>query len=101
MRENQLISLILKNLEHGLLCEIDTTSFAMIKSRKCILSNWLLLTIDFDVYTEITLARSAVLTAGKTSPRGVNKFPAGRAPLCALQHGKFDINKFTKKYICF
>jgi len=32
--------------------------------------NKLLLTIDFDIYTEITLFRSVVLIQGQASPRG-------------------------------
>jgi len=53
-------------------------------------SRLLLLTIDFDMYTDITLSRSMALNRGKPPQGAVNKFPGERETLCSLQHGTFD-----------
>jgi len=94
-------------VEHGLLCEVDTTSiinkFVMAKSmvNAIVCSRLLLLTIDFDIHTEITLSGSVVLYRVTSLANGAStNFRAGWRPY-ALCNMEILINKFTKKYMCF
>jgi len=84
-------------MEHELLCEIYTTS--IIKNSQwqnlenaILNSRLLVLTIDFDIYSEIKLSSclDQWFLKVQASPRGVNKFSDGRKLLRAPQRGKFD-----------
>ena len=51
--------------------------------------------------TRLWLSTAVVLTWGR-APRGVNKFPRGRKPLCALQHGVSSLNLRINTFVfCF
>ena len=85
----------IKSIQQGRLCEIETTSIIK-KSlwqnleNAILISRLILLTIDFDIYTDVALSKSVVLNWGSSLLRWPPINFKASASSYTLQNGKFD-----------